>query len=112
MGLLKSMFGGGAVADRDSLQGQAHEFNRILGVGRPGQALIRGHVDTGERAAGNPVWMFDLEVTPDGAAAYPVQHREIVSTMALGSYPDGKSTACRIDPDDPNRIAFGDKPFM
>ena len=115
MGLLKSMFGGGgagAIADRDSLQGQAHEFNRILGVGRPGQALIRGHADTGERAAGNPVWMFDLEVTPDGAAAYAVQHREIVSTMAVGSYPDGKSLACRIDPQDPQKIAFGDKPFM
>jgi hypothetical protein len=114
MGLLKSMFGGGggAVADRDSLQGQAHEFNRILGVGRPGQALIRGHVDTGERAAGNPVWMFDLEVTPEGAAPYPVQHREIVSTMAVGSYPDGRSMACRIDPDEAQKIAFGEKPFM
>ena len=115
MGLLKSMFGGGAagaIADRDSLQGQAHEFNRILGVGRPGQALIRGHVDTGERAAGNPIWMFDLEVTPEGDAAYPVQHREIVSTMALGSYPDGKSMACRIDPLDPQKIAFGERPFM
>jgi hypothetical protein len=107
------MFGGGGiVADRDSLQGQAHEFNRILGVGMPGEALIRGHVDTGERAAGNPVWMFDLEVTPDGGAPYAVQHREIVSTMALGSYPDGKSMPCRIDPADPDRIAFGDKPFM
>ena len=117
MGLLKSMFGGngaggGLVADRDSLQGQAHEFNRILGVGRPGQALIRGHVDAGERVAGNPVWVFDLEVTPEGEAPYGVQHREIVSTMAVGSYPDGTSMACRIDPADPQKIAFGEKPFM
>jgi len=115
MGLLKSMFGGGgggAVADRDSMQGQAHEFNRILTVGRPGTALIRGHEDAGERVAGNPVWMFDLEVTPDGDAPYAVQHREIVSTMAVGSYPDGTSMACRIDPADPQKIAFGEKPFM
>src|SRR5919107_845405 len=41
-----------AVADRDSLQGQAHEFNRILGVGRPGSALIRSHVDAGAQVAG------------------------------------------------------------
>jgi hypothetical protein len=115
MGLFKSMFGGagGGVLDaRDSMQGQAHEFNRILTVGRPGTALIRGHVDTGERVAGNPVWTFDLEVTPDGAAPYDVQHREIVSTMAVGSYPDGTSMACRIDPDDPEKLAFGEKPFM
>ncbi|MEA2410526.1 MAG: hypothetical protein QOC77_1087, partial [Thermoleophilaceae bacterium] len=46
---------GRAVADRDSLQGQAHEFNRILTVGQPGNALIRGHVDAGEQVAGNPV---------------------------------------------------------
>src|SRR3954449_2669977 len=111
MGLFKSMFGGngGGVLDaRDSLQGQAHEFNRILTVGRPGTALIRSHADAGERIAGNPVWVFDLEVTPEGATPYAVEHREIVSTMAVGSYPDGKSMACRIDPGDPHKIAFGD----
>ena len=101
-----------AVADRDSLQGQAHEFNRILTVGRPGSALIRGHVEAGEQVAGNPVWVFDLEVTPEGGAPYAVQHREIVSTMAMGSYPDGATMACRIDPADPQIVAFGEKPFM
>jgi hypothetical protein len=103
---------GQAVADRDSLQGQAHEFNRILTVGGAGNALIRSHVDAGEQVAGNPVWIFDLEVTPQGGAPYAVQHREIVSTMAMGSYPDGTSMACRIDPADPQKIAFGEKPFM
>jgi hypothetical protein len=108
--------GGGGVgqmaADRDSLQGQAHEFNRILTVGQPAMALIKSHVDAGEQVAGNPVWIFDLEVTPEGGAAYGVQHREIVSTMAMGAYPDGTSMACRIDPADPQKIAFGEKPFM
>jgi hypothetical protein len=103
---------GQLAADQSSLQGQAHEFNRILTVGSPGQALIRGHVDGGEVVAGNPVWIFDLEVTPEGGAPYAVQHREIVSTMAMGSYPDGSSMACRIDPADPQKIAFGEKPFM
>jgi hypothetical protein len=103
---------GQAVADRDSLQAQAHEFNRILTVGGAGNALIRGHVDAGEQVAGNPVWIFDLQVTPEGGAAYTVQHREIVSTMAMGSYPDGTAMACRIDPADPQKIAFGEKPFM
>jgi hypothetical protein len=101
-----------AVADRDSLQGQAHEFNRILTVGQPGNAHIRGHVDAGEQVAGNPVWIFDLEVTPEGGTPYTVQHREIVSTMAMGSYPDDSSMPCRIDPADAQKIAFGEKPFM
>src|SRR4051812_39827457 len=69
---------GQAVADRDSLQGQAHEFNRTLTVGAPASALIKTHVDAGEQVAGNPVWIFDLEVTPEGGAPYAVQHREIV----------------------------------
>jgi hypothetical protein len=102
----------GAVADRDSLQGQAREQNRILTVGQAGQALIKSHVDTGENVAGNPVWIFDLEVTPEGGSAYAVQHREIVSSMAMGSYGDGTSLACRIDPADSQKIAFGEKPFM
>jgi len=97
---------------RYSLQDQAREFNRILTVGRPGRALIRGHADSGQRVAGNPVWTFDLEVTPEAGDPYTVQHREIISTMAMGSYPDGSSMPCRIDPDDPHNIAFGDQPFM
>jgi hypothetical protein len=112
-------YGGGGLGnlgqqatDRDSLHAQGHEFNRILTVGQPATALIRGHVDSGENVAGNPVWIFDLEVTPEGAAPYTVQHREIVSTMAMGSYGDGTSMPCRIDPADPQKIAFGDKPFM
>jgi hypothetical protein len=103
---------GQLAADQGSLQGQAHEFNRILTVGAPANALIRSHLDAGEQVAGNPVWIFDLEVTPEGGAPYTVQHREIVSTMAMGSYPDGSSMACRIDPADPQKIAFGEKPFM
>jgi len=103
---------GQMAADRDAMTAQAHEFNRILTVGQAGNALIRGHVDAGEQVAGNPVWIFDLEVTPEGGQPYPVQHREIVSTMAMGSYGDGTSMACRIDPADPQKIAFGEKPFM
>lgn len=102
----------GAVADRDALESQAHEQNRILLVGSRGTAHIRSHVDTGEQAAGNPIWIFDLEVTPERGAPYGVQHSEIVSSMAIGSYADGTTIVCRIDPDDPQNIAFGEKPFM
>ena len=74
--------------------------------------VVLGHVDSGETVAGNPVWIFDLEITPESGAAYGVEHKEIVSSMAMGSYGDGSSLACRIDPADPQKIAFGEKPFM
>ena len=102
----------GGVAARDSLQGQAHEQNRILSVGQPGMALIKSHVDTGENVAGNPVWVFDLEVSPEGGAAYTVEHREIVSSASMSYYGDGTSLPCRIDPADLQKVAFGEKPFM
>lgn len=102
----------GAPSAGNELGAQAHEQNRILTVGTPGQALIKGHTETGENVAGNPVWIFDLEVTPEGGAPYAVQKREIVSSAAIGSYPDGTSLACRIDPADPQKVAFGEKPFM
>ena len=104
--------GAGVMADRSAIESQAHEQNRILSVGAPASALIRGHVDTGEQAGGNPIWIFDLEISPDGGAPYGVQHREIVSSMAMGSYGDGTTLACRVDPADPQKIAFGEKPFM
>jgi hypothetical protein len=102
----------GAMASRGAIESQAHEQNRILSVGQAGTAVIRGHVDVGETVAGNPVWILNLEITPEGGAPYGVQHREIVSSVAMGSYADGTSMACRIDPADPQKIAFGEKPFM
>ncbi|HEY1274431.1 MAG TPA: hypothetical protein VGF25_05955 [Thermoleophilaceae bacterium] len=109
---MAGMDGAAVMADRSAIESQAHEQNRILSVGAPASALIRGHVDTGEQAGGNPIWIFDLEITPEGGASYGVQHREIVSSMAMGSYADGSTLACRVDPADQHKIAFGEKPFM
>jgi hypothetical protein len=94
------------------IEQQAREQNRILSVGRSGVALIRGHEDTGENVEGNPIWVFDLEVTPSGGEPYEVRHREIVSTAATGGYSDGTAIVCRIDPADPQLIAFGEGPFL
>jgi hypothetical protein len=62
--------------------------------------------------AGNPIWIFRLRVTPAEGSGYRVRHRQAVSAAALDSYPVGSTLACRIDPRDPRRIAFGDRPFM
>jgi hypothetical protein len=100
------------MAGGDPITEQANELNRILGAGRAGWARVKGHVDTGEQVEGNPVWVFQLEVTPENGPPYLVQHREIVSAAAIAGYPDGALLACRIDPEDPALIAFGDRPFL
>jgi hypothetical protein len=51
-------------------------------------------------------------VTPEEGTGYRVRHRQAVSAAAVDSYPAGSTLACRIDPLDPRRIAFGDRPFM
>jgi hypothetical protein len=102
----------GGLQARGALEGQAHEQNRILSVGAPGSATIKSHVDTGENVAGNPVWILEVEVSPEGGSPYTVQKREIISSVAMSGYSDGTTMPCRIDPADQNVIAFGDKPFM
>jgi len=97
---------------RGEMEAAAHESNRILGVGSPGTATIKGHVDTGEQVAGNAVWILDVEVVPEGGAPYTVQKREIVPAITMSGYADGTTMPCRIDPADQNKIAFGEKPFM
>lgn len=94
------------------LEGLSRDLNRILACGVPARALIKRHVDTGERVEGNPVWVFELEVTPEAGEPFAVSHREVVSAAATGAYPDGLILPCRVDPRDPTRIAFGDRPFM
>jgi hypothetical protein len=100
------------IADRGALEQQAHEQNRILGIGSAGVATIKGHVDTGEQVAGNPIWVLEVAIAPEGGAPYTVQKREIISSVAMSGYADGTTMPCRIDPADPNTFAFGEKPFM
>ena len=103
---------GAGLQARGALEGQAHEQNRILSIGNPGSATIKSHVDTGEQVAGNPVWVLEIEVTPEGGAPYTIQKREIISSVAMSGYADGTTMPCRIDPAANDTIAFGDKPFM
>ena len=99
-------------ADRAAIEAQAHEQNRILSVGSPASITIASKVDTGETAGGNPIYLLNLAVTPEGGAAYDVQKKEIIPATALSGYADGTTMAGRIDPADKNLVAFGDKPFM
>jgi hypothetical protein len=102
----------GGMAARGEIESAAHENNRILTVGSPGQATIKSHVDAGEPVAGNAVWILEVEVAPEAGEPYTVQKREIVPTISMSGYSDGTTMPCRIDPADNTKIAFGDKPFM
>ena len=101
----------GLTKDRDAIQAQANEQNRILTVGSPVSLTIVSKTDTGEKTAGNPVYELELKVQPDKGAAYTVKKKEIISSVSLGSYKDGSTMAGRVDPADKNAVAFGEKPF-
>lgn len=102
----------GLSADRGAIEAQAHEQNRILGVGSPASATIDSKVDTGESVAGNAKYILNLTVTPEGGKAYKVQLPQIIPPSTLSGYADGTTMQARIDPADKNLVAFGDKPFM
>ena len=102
----------GLSADRADIEAQAHEQNRILGVGSPASITIDSKVDTGEKAGGNPKYILNLTVTPDGGKAYTVQLPQIIPPTTLSGYADGTTMVGRVDPADKNAVAFGDKPFM
>ncbi|MCU1412838.1 MAG: hypothetical protein JWN80_178 [Microbacteriaceae bacterium] len=102
---------GKLTADRDAIQAQAAEQNRILTVGGKAKLTIVSKVDTGEATAGNPVYLLTLTVDPEGGKEYTVQRKEIISSATLSSYADGTTMDGRVDPADKNAVAFGDKPF-
>ena len=100
------------MAARGALEEQSREQNRILRVGTPVQLTIDGHIDTGEVVAGNPVWILELTVRHEDGTSRSVQLRQIISSAALGGYADGTVSPGRVDPADPDAIAFGDQPWM
>jgi hypothetical protein len=102
---------GQLTVDRSAIEAQASEQNRILTVGSPAQLTIVSKVDAGEKVGGNPVYVLELTVEPQGSAAYTVSKREIISSVALSGYTDGTTMAGRVDPANKNLVAFGDKPF-
>lgn len=93
-------------ADRDVLTAYGQELNRIIAIGQPGTSVITSSVDTGERVAGNPWFQLEVAVTPEGGAAYAVSKREMVAPQFLANYAVGSAHDVKIDPADPQKIAF------
>src|SRR3954469_23462952 len=55
---------------------QAQDAQRLMQVGRVGQATVVAIRDTGVTINENPQAELDLQVTIDGATPYPVTHRQ------------------------------------
>jgi len=94
-------------ADRDAVMAQGNEYKRLAQVGLPGNAVIVSSADSGERAAGNTVANLELQVTPEGAAAYPVSLQYIIAGTDLGPYAPGSSYSVKIDPENRENVTFG-----
>ena len=93
--------------DRDAVMAQGNEYKRLAQVGLPGNAVIVSAADSGERAAGNTVANLELQVTPEGAAAYPVSLQYIIAGTDLGPYAPGSSYSVKIDPENRENVTFG-----
>jgi hypothetical protein len=73
--------------------------------GLPAQAQIMALRDTGQMINYNPVVEFDLLVTLNDRAPYPVRNlRQTVSKLAVGRLIIGNSYPARVDPTDHNRL--------
>ena len=94
-------------ADRDAVMAQGNEYKRLAQVGLPGNAVIVSSADSGERAAGNTVAHLELQVTPEGGAAYPVSLQYIIAGTDLGPYAPGSSYSVKIDPENRENVTFG-----
>jgi hypothetical protein len=66
-----------------------------------------------QQTAGAPAGMdMSGAMASRGALESQAHEQNRILSMAMGSYGDGSSLACRIDPADQQKIAFGEKPFM
>jgi len=93
-------------ADHDVLNAYGQELNRIIAIGAPGTSVIRSAVDTGDRVAGNPWYLLEVEVTLPGKEPYLVQKREMVAPQFIAGYAEGSVHEIKVDPADPNKTAF------
>ncbi|MEO7118234.1 MAG: hypothetical protein ABIZ34_04605 [Candidatus Limnocylindrales bacterium] len=83
------------------IRADASELRRS---GRPGRATIRSTTDLGVDVAGKSLLRMDLEVTPDGGPAYPLQHVAMVPESAIARISPGTSVAVHLDPTNPQNL--------
>jgi hypothetical protein len=83
---------------------QAQDAQRLMQVGRVGQATVMAIRDTGVTINENPQAELDLQVALEGAPTYPVTHRQVISRIAIGGFQPGATVPVRVDPQDPYKL--------
>jgi hypothetical protein len=78
----------------------------LMQAGRVGTATVSGVRQTGTFVNNNPECELELDVTVDGGAPYRVTHRQVLSSVALPSFPPGASIPVRVDPEDPGSLVI------
>jgi hypothetical protein len=78
----------------------------LLKNGLPGRATIRGAEDLGVGAQGKRLVRLELEVTPTGRAAYPLQHVTMAPESSMPRLAPGTSLAVHVDAANPQNLAI------
>ena len=86
------------------MQTQNATSQRLMASGRQGTATVTAIRDTGLTVNENPQVELDLQVHLDGAAPYPVTHRQVVSRVAIPAFQPGATVPVRVDPADPQTL--------
>jgi len=97
----------GRAAPSSPLAARQTDAQRLMATGLVGRATVAALRDTGATVAGNPQVEFELVVTVDGEAAYPVTHRQVVSRQVIANFQPGASIPVRVDPADRTRVLIG-----
>ncbi len=86
--------------------GGARDQQRLMEEGRTGEATIKSIRDTGKTLNENPEVEFELEVSLDGFK-YDVNHRQIVSRVAVPQFQPGATVPVHVDPQDQEKLVIG-----
>ena len=100
---MKDLASTGAAVMGD-MQAQNATGQRLMATGRQGTATVTAIRDTGLTVNENPQVELDLQVTVDGAPAYAVTHRQVVSRVAIPAFQPGATVPVRVDPADPHTL--------
>jgi len=88
----------------DGMAADAQKAQHLMANGRAGSATITAVRDTGTTVNDNPVVDLDLQVTLEGATAYPITHRQMISRLTIGSFQPGITVPVRVDPANPQSL--------
>jgi hypothetical protein len=85
---------------------QAAEAQRIDDTGLAGTAQITGMTQTGMYLNNNPQIGLDLVVTVPGRNPYPIEVKQFVPLMLLGSLMVGGTLPVKVDQQDPSKVVI------